>query len=150
MDDSILFCKAGAKDSRILKQILQTYEEVSGQKINTEKSSIFFSPNTSQEVKDEIFDTLGLMQDSRHMRYLGLPSFIGRSKKQVFFILKERIGQKLARWKGKLLSMGGKEILIKVVAQAIPTYTMGCFLLPQSLCEEIESMMKNFWWGQRQ
>ena len=95
MDDSILFCKAGAKDSRILKQILQTYEEASGQKINTEKSSIFFSPNTSQEVKDEIFDTLGLMQDSRHTRYLGLPSFIGRSKKQVFSILKERIGQKL-------------------------------------------------------
>ena len=150
MDDSILFCKAGAKDSRILKQILQTYEEASGQKINTEKSSIFFSPNTSQEVKDEIFDTLGLMQDSRHTRYLGLPFFIGRSKKQVFSILKERIGQKLDRWKGKLLSMGGKEILIKVVAQAIPTYTMGCFLLPQSLCEEIESMMKNFWWGQRQ
>ena len=87
---------------------------------------------------------LGPMQDSRHTRYLGLPSFIGRSMKQVFFILKERIGQKLARWKGKLLSMGGKEILIKVVAQAIPTYTMGCFLLPQSLCEEIESMMKNF------
>ena len=133
-----------------MKHILQTYEEASGQKINTEKSSIFFSPNTSQEVKDEIFDTLGPMQDSRHTRYLGLPSFIGRLKKQVFSILKEKIGQKLARWKGKLLSMGGKEILIKAVAQVIPTYTMGCFLLPQSLCEEIESMMRNLWWGQRQ
>ena len=27
---------------------------------------------------------------------------------------------------------------------------MNCFLLPQSLCEEIESMIRNFWWGQRQ
>ena len=78
-DDSI--CKAGAEECQVLKQIIQTYEEASGQKINTKKSSIFFSPNTSQEVKDEIFDTLGPMQDSRHMRYLGLPSFIGRSKK---------------------------------------------------------------------
>ena len=71
------------------------------------------------------------MQDSRHSKYLGLPSFIGRSKNQVFSILKERVGQKLAGWKGKLLFMGGKEILIKAVAQAIPTYTMSCFQLPQ-------------------
>ena len=77
------------------------------------------------------------MQDSKHTKYLGLPSFIGRSKTQVFSILKERIGQKLAGWKGKLLSMGGKDIFIKVVAQAIPMYTM-------------ESMMRNFWWGQKQ
>ncbi|XP_065623112.1 uncharacterized protein LOC136064802 [Quercus suber] len=149
-DDSILFCKACVEECQVLKQILQNYEEALGQKISTEKSSIFFSPNTPQEVKDEIFATFGPMQDSRHTRYLGLPSFIGRLKKQVFSILKERIGQKLARWKGQLLSIGGKEILIKAVAQAIPTYTMGCFFLPQSLCEEIETMMRNFWWGQRQ
>ena len=126
------------------------YEEASGQKVNTNKSSIFFSPNTAQETRDEIFNILGPMQNSRHTKYLGLPSLIGRSKKQVFAILKERVGQKLAGWKSKLLSMGGKEILIKAVAQAILTYTMSCFLLPQGLCDDMERMMKNFWWGQRQ
>ncbi|XP_023914218.1 uncharacterized protein LOC112025766 [Quercus suber] len=146
-DDSILFCKASVEESQVLKHILQKYENASGQKINTDKSLIFFSPNTTQEAKEEILANLSPMQDTRHTKYLGLPSFIGRSKTQVFAILKERIGQKLAGWKGKLLSLGGKEILIKAVAQAIPTYTMGCFLLPQSLCEEIESMMRNFWWG---
>ena len=95
VDDNILFCKASAGESRELKHILQKYEEASGQKINADKSSVFFSPNTTQEAKEEIFATLGPMQDSRHTKYLGLPSFIGRSKKQVFFILKERIGQKL-------------------------------------------------------
>ena len=46
--------------------------------------------------------------------------------------------------------MGGKEILIKAGALDIPTYTMSCFLLPQGLCDDMERMMKNFWWGQRQ
>ena len=80
-DDSILFSKANAKESQKLKQILQTYEEAFGQKINIEKSSMFFSPNMPQSVKEKIFAILGPMQGSKHSKYLGLPSFIGRSKK---------------------------------------------------------------------
>ena len=56
---------------------------------------------------------------------------IGRSKKQIFNEVRERVEKKMAGWKDKLLSIEGKEILIKVVAQAVPTYTMGCFLLPK-------------------
>ena len=99
-----------------------------GRKKNPDKSSIFFSPNTIQNTKDAILSILGPMNDSRHTKYLGLRSFIGRSKKQVFSTLKERVGQKLAGWKGKLLSMGDKEILIKAVAQAIPHHEL--FLAP--------------------
>ena len=52
-----------------------------------ERVLIFFSPNIAQESKDEIFATLGLMQDSRHTRYLGLPSFI--EKVGVFYPKRE-------------------------------------------------------------
>ena len=56
---------------------------------------------------------------------------------------------KLARWKGKKkLSQAQKEILIKAVAQAILTYTMSVFKLPNTLCNEMTSMVRKFWWGQ--
>ena len=46
-----------------------------------------------------------------------------------------------------MLSQAGKGVLIKSVAQAIPTYSMSVFLLPVSVCDEIQKMMNSFWWG---
>jgi hypothetical protein len=50
----------------------------------------------------------------------------------------------------KFLSQAGREILIKAVIQAIPTYTMSVFQLPKSLCTEINAMMGRFWWGAKE
>ena len=84
----------------------------------------------------------------QHETYLGLPLLVGRSKKNTFRALKERLDNKLSGWKEKLLSQAGKEILIKAMAQAIPAYTMSVFKLPDTLCDEMTSMVHSFWWGQ--
>ena len=47
-----------------------------------------------------------------------------------------------------MLSRVGKEILIKVVAQSILTYTMSVFQLPMKLCDELDNLCAKFWWGQ--
>ena len=91
-----------------------------------------------------MLNMLGPMQDTRHKKYLGIPSIIGKSKVEIFAAIKEKVEKKLSRWKEKMLSVGGREILIKVVAQAIPTYTMSCFQIPKSICNEIEGMMRKF------
>lgn len=52
--------------------------------------------------------------------------------------------KKLKGWKEKLLSQAGKEIQIKSILQAIPTYVMQRFLLPKSLCDEVETMVWRF------
>ena len=78
MDDSLLFCKANTAECMELINILNAYEKASGQKINADKSSVFFSPNTPPECKEEILSIVGPMQDTRHKKYLGLPSLIGK------------------------------------------------------------------------
>ena len=85
----------------------------------------------------------------QHEKYLGLPPLVGRGKRKAFSRIKDQVGRKIAWWKGNLLSNAGREILIKAVAQATPTYTMSVFKLPDSLCKELNSIMGNFWWGQK-
>lgn len=56
---------------------------------------------------------------------------------------------KAPRLEGKIAFSRGKEVLIKVVAMSIPTYTISCFKLPRNLCAELENIMVKFWWGQK-
>jgi hypothetical protein len=43
----------------------------------------------------------------------------------------------------------GKEILIKSVVQAIPTYSMALLKLPRGLCEYLTLMIQKFLWGSK-
>lgn len=70
---------------------------------------------------------------SRHEKDLGLPSIMDRKKTSFFNELKLRVLNKVSSWQHKLFSSGGKEVIIKVVAQAVPTYTMSVFKIPLGL-----------------
>ena len=116
--------------------------------INRDKTTLFFSKNTSEQSQDVIKNSLNMPAIQHYEKYLGLPSFIGRSKKASFTQVKERIWSRMQGWKEKLLSQARKEIMIKAVIQSIPTYSMSVFRLPTSLCKDIEAMIRKFWWGQ--
>ena len=127
---------------------MHLYAEASGQCINFEKSSAYFSSNTSERQRHRIKQALGVREVDRFDSYLGLSTLVGRAKYQTFAYLKERVWKKLQEWKGKMLSRAGKEVLIKAMAQSIPTYTMGDFLLPVKFCNELNALCSRFWWGQ--
>jgi ribonuclease HI len=75
---------------------------------------------------------------------------VGKSRRQAFKSIKDRVWKRLGDWKLKLLSQAGKEVLLKAVIQAIPTYSMSIFLLPKGLCLEINALMQKFWWGNQE
>ena len=107
-----------------------------------------FSKNTPSQEKKEVMSALRVSNETISEKYLGLPVFIGKSKSKVFQYLKERIRRKIQGWKERMLSCAGKEILIKVVAQAIPIYAMACFDITKSLCDQISAMICRYCWSQ--
>ncbi|KAL5757923.1 hypothetical protein ACOSP7_020534 [Xanthoceras sorbifolium] len=146
-DDSVLFCRVSKANGAAIKRILKIYEEGFGQQINFLKSSVSYSPNVNTQARLSFQNMLGLSGSSSYDKYLGLPTLIGRNKKQVFNAIKERVWKRLKSWKGSFFSMGGKEVLIKAIDQAVPTYTMSLFQIPSSLCKDLTSLISGFWWG---
>ena len=144
-DDSLLFCQVTQAEGEAIAEILQTYERASGQSINLEKSSAYLSSNTSDSQKQLILEILGVKNVNRIETYLGLPTLVGRAKYHTFSYLKDRIWKKLQGWKGLMLLRAGKEILIKVVTQSIPTYTISVFQLSLKLCDELDALCAKFW-----
>ena len=129
--------------------MLNDYEDDFGKKINKSKTTLFFSKAMDGATKDQIKEAWGVPEIMQYEKYLGLPSFVGKGKKASFNYIKERIWRKIEGWEGKLLSQAGREVLIKSLIQAIPTYTMRCFKIPMGLCNKIKAMIKKFWRGQR-
>ncbi|KAA3459979.1 reverse transcriptase [Gossypium australe] len=105
-----------------------------------------FRSNTSEGNKEEISTILGVRPSTNMEKYLGLPNVVGRRKKESFQNLKENVNFIIKGWSNRFLSQGGKEVFIKSILQAIPTYAMSSFLLPNSFCGELEKIIANFWW----
>lgn len=119
----------------------------SGQVVNYQKSGIFFSANVRRDKQQVIKDILGVQNELGDSKYLGLPSLVGKSRKKVFNFVKERVWRKVQDWSHKILSKAGKTVMVKNVGQSIPSYAMSCFMLPKSLCTEIERLLNGYWWS---
>ncbi|KAL0406172.1 UNVERIFIED_CONTAM: hypothetical protein Slati_3931100, partial [Sesamum latifolium] len=148
-DDTLIFSQASLENAQAIREVLETYRGASGQEINFSKSSMTFSRNTREEVCQYLAANLTIRRENKMELYLGLPSRMARSKRDLFATIRDRIWQKVTGWNDKLLSQACKEILIKAVIQAVPSYAMGCFKLPLTLLKEIQGTISRFWWGNR-
>ena len=132
-----------------IQELLRKYEMASRQKINSTKTTIFFSKNVPMTIKELIQNSLGVPEIKEYEKYLGLPAVVGRNKKASLNYIKDRVWGKLQGWKQKLFSQEGKEVLLKAVVQDISSFAMNCFRLPVGLCQDIVMLIRKFWWGQR-
>jgi len=145
-DDSLFFCRADPVQGQEIIKILRTYGEASGQQLNSAKSSILFGHDVENTIRNNIKVAIGIHKDGGMGSYLGLPEKIHGSKVQVFSFVRDRLQKRLNTWTAKFLSKGDKEVLIKSVAQALPTYVMSCFLLPKAIRSKLSNAIANVWW----
>lgn len=146
-DNNFLFTHASDTEVVRVISIMRIYQESSGQVVNLDKSEASFTQNMCDDVKELICNRMQVKTLMRHAKYLGLPVIFGRSKKEIFGMVLDRVWKKIKDWKEKVFSSSGKEVLIKFVAQEIPNYIMSDYRLPEGICNEIEGMLEKFWWG---
>ncbi|KAI4988293.1 hypothetical protein ZWY2020_029923 [Hordeum vulgare] len=108
-----------------------------------------FSPNTHEDIRAGVKGVLGIQSENWNDKYLGLPVHVGRSRRKAFAYIKGAVAGRIYGWKEKLIAKPGKEVLVKAVAQAIPTYAMSCFYLTKTFCEELSSLLGRYWWSQQ-
>jgi hypothetical protein len=96
-----MFCRANKNEINQVNTIIRTYQNASGQLVNMNKSEILFSKHVQREVKESIQHIIPMQRVEHFSKYLGMPTYIGRSKNQAFQFIQDKIWKKLKGWKEK-------------------------------------------------
>lgn len=145
-DDCYLFFRAVKMEANVMKRILNRYEDISGQVVNFNKSTVVFSPNTTEVDRQNVCEQLGVRAICKPDNYLGMPMTVGKRKVVTFQFLVGKIEQKLQAWGTKNISKAGRVTLLKTAAQTIPIFWMSLIFIPREIIDRIEKRMNAFWW----
>ena len=97
-NDSLLFCRASVEDVSKILEIFGKHEGALGQKVNANKTTIFFGGNVTDSTKLQVQSLLSVPKIKECEKYLGLPAVMGRHKKESFNYIKDRMWGKLHGW----------------------------------------------------
>lgn len=144
-DDTILFTKATEGDVLALKFLLFCFEDMSGMKINYQKSEVYVL-GVDKEEELRFADMLNCKVGEMPFVYLGLPMGADKLKKKDLTPGMQRAEKKLESWHSGHLSFGEREIRINSCLSSIPLYYMGFFYLPGYFHKKMDSLRGRFYW----
>ncbi|XP_027155431.1 uncharacterized protein LOC113755698 [Coffea eugenioides] len=127
---------------------LEVYQRDSGQGINTDKSFYIPSARCSTAQKRLITRLTGFRQQQLPFTYLSCRLYKGRAKMEYYQPLINIMQRKFAGWKNRMLSVGGRLILIKHVLAVIPQYTFAVQEPPKTIIHQIRQIMARLFWGE--
>ncbi|XP_039682998.1 uncharacterized protein [Medicago truncatula] len=145
-DDIMIFCTGLKSNIRELLRIFQRYSKVSGQVINNAKNR-FYTGAMSGTRTHMIASLLGFSVGTVPFQYLGCTIFQGKPKAIHFRGIIDKIKNKLATWKGRILSIMGRVQLVKSIIHGMLVYSFHVYLWPRRLLRLLDSWLKNFIWS---
>lgn len=143
-DDMTLFSEASMEQMTVIKECLDKFYSISGQKVNYTQSQIFFSADVREDLAVNISSLAGISKTNNLGRYLGVPSIHGRMTSSMFTPLLDHIKAQLEGWKAKQLSFAGRVVLAQSVLCSIPYFSMQTNLLPKGVCRTIDRIIRCF------
>jgi hypothetical protein len=144
-DDTILFIDDDLEKAKGLKIVLSAFEKLSGLKINFHKSELLCFGETRDKT-EEFVRLFGCKEGEFPFRYLGIPMSPKRLSNKDWRMVEERFQKKLSSWKGKMLSSGGRLVLINSVLSSPPMYMMSFFRIPKGVLEKLDYYRSRFFW----
>lgn len=145
-DDMLVFLNGTRRSLRSLHALLGSYSAQSGQSANPSKSGFIVPDSSSPRALKSVSEILGFPRKTAPITYLGVPLFKGRPKVAYFDGLLDSIALRLNNWKNRLLSPGGRLVLLKSVLSSMPIYLMSILKLPKLVIKKLNSIFASFLW----
>jgi hypothetical protein len=144
-DDTVIFMALDEQSIVFTKFLLYCFENMSGLKINYQKSEVLFVGG-SEEDQTKVAGMLNCNIGHLPMKYLGVWVSNRHMACSDLAYVYQKVEKKLPTWQSVGLSSGGKAILIQSCLSAIPNYSMGVYLLQEEVHQKMDSARSNFFW----
>ncbi|GKV50356.1 hypothetical protein SLEP1_g57064 [Rubroshorea leprosula] len=145
-NNTVIMGKANPSNIKAVKGILRWFELISGLKINFNKS-VLYSCHVSDEWRRMAAANLNCKSGSFPFTYLGMPIGDSMCRRKPWIPVIDNFNKKLAVWKAKSLSIGGRVTLLRSVLSALPIYFMSIFKIPKIVLHELVCLQRKFLWG---
>jgi hypothetical protein len=143
-DDTILFMEHDLDKAKNLKLVLSTFEQLSGLKINFHKSELYCY-GEAKDFEHEYANLFGCNTGCVPFKYLGIPMHHRKLSNNDWKIIEEKFQKKLSSWKGKLLSVGGRLVLINSVLTSLAMYMLSFFEIPKGVLKKLNYYRLRFY-----
>lgn len=142
-DDTILFLEDDSDQAKNLKLILCAFEKLSGLKINFHKSELFYFGEAKGKV-DRYIEVFGHKEGAIPFKYLGILMSHQKLANKDWGQMEERFQKMLSSWKGKLLSVGGRLVLINSVLTSLPIFMLSFFRTLEGVLKKLDYYRSRF------